>query len=263
MKIFITVDMEGISGVVLREQLIVGTPEYAEARDLLIGDANAAVDGALAAGADDIIVADMHSRGFHFPLDRLHQQARYLMGGGHWPRFPFIEGADAMLMIGYHALSGTEAAVRDHTMSSANWQDLWLNGRKFGEVGIDAAIAGYYGVPVMLVTGDDKVCAEARRLLGHIETTEVKQAVARHRALILPPLVAQAAIEASAQRAVERIGEVEPLRFDGPVEVKLRYASTDLAELHPFVCERIVRVDGRTVLFRGHDVLDGLRLLLG
>jgi D-amino peptidase len=166
MKIFITADMEGISGVVLREQLSVGTPEYAEARHLLIGDANAAVASALEAGADEIIVADMHSRGFHFPLDKLHPQAKYLMGSGHWPRFPFLEGADAMFMVGYHALSGTEGAVRDHTMSSLHWQDLWVNGRKFGEVGVDAAIAGYYGVPVMLVTGDDKVCSEARELLG-------------------------------------------------------------------------------------------------
>ena len=262
MKIFITVDMEGISGVVLREQLSVGTPEYAEARGLLIGDANAAVEGALEAGADEIIVADMHSRGFHFPLDRLHPRAKYLMGGGHWPRFPFLQGMDAMLMVGYHALSGTEGAVRDHTISSVHWQDLWVNGRKFGEVGIDAAIAGTYGVPVMLVTGDDKVCAEARELLGDIETAEVKQAVARHRALILPPAVAQELIHQKARRAVERTGEVEPLRIPGPVEIKLRYTGTDLAEKHPFDGERISRLDGRTVLFKGRDVLDALRFVL-
>jgi len=262
MKIFITVDMEGISGVVLREQLSVGTPEYAEARDLLIGDANAAVEGALEAGAEEIIVADMHSRGFHFPLEKLHRRARYLMGGGHWPRFPFVEGADAMFMVGYHALSGTEGAVRDHTMSSVHWQDLWVNGSKFGEVGIDAAIAGYYGVPVMLVTGDDKVCAEAQGLLGDIETAEVKQAVARHRALILPPAVAQELIREKARRAVERIGEVGPLRVATPVEVKLRYSGTDLAERHPFDGEQIIRLDGRTVLFNGQDIMDALRFVL-
>ena len=262
MRVFITVDMEGISGVMLREQLTVGTPEYAEARHLLIGDANAAVEGALEAGADDIIVADMHSRGFHFPLDKLHLQARYLMGGGHWPRFPFLEGSDALLMVGYHALSGTESAVRDHTMSSLHWQDLWVNGHQFGEVGIDAAIAGFYDVPVMLVTGDDKVCAEALDLLGKIETAEVKQAVGRHRALLLPPPVAQGLIREKTRRAVERIGEVEPLRIPGPVEVKLRYSGTDLAERHPFDGKSIVRLDGRTVLFKGQDILDALRFVL-
>ena len=262
MKIFIAVDMEGISGVVLPEQLSVGTPDYEEARYLLIGDANAAAEGAMEGGAEEVIVADMHSRGFHFPLDRLHPRAKYLMGGGHWPRFPFLEGADAIFMVGYHALSGTESAIRDHTMSSADWQDLWVNGHKFGEVGIDAAIAGSCSVPVMLVTGDDKVCSEARELLGDIETAEVKQAVARHRALILPPVVAQELIHRKARRAVERIGEVEPLSISGPVEVKLRYASTDLAERHPFDGERIVRLDGRTVLFKGRDFMDALRFVL-
>jgi len=262
MKIFMTVDMEGISGVVLREQLTVGTPEYVETRHLLIGDANAAVEGALEAGADEIIVADMHSRGFHFPLDKLHPQAKYLMGGGHWPRFPFLEGADAMFMVGYHALSGTEAAVRDHTMSSLHWQDLWVNGRRFGEVGVDAAIAGYYGVPVMLVTGDDKVCSEARELLGEIEVAEVKQAVARHRALILPPAVARELIRGKARRAVERIGAVEPLSIPSPVEVKLRYTGTDLAERHPFDGDQIIRLDGRTVMLKGRDIMDALRFVL-
>lgn len=262
MKIFISVDMEGISGVVLREQLSVGTPEYAEARHLLVGDANAAVEGALQAGADEIIVADMHSRGFHFPLEKLHPQARYLVGSGHWPRFPFLKGADAMFMIGYHALSGTECAVRDHTMSSLHWQDLWVNGREFGEVGIDAAIAGFHGVPVTLVTGDDKVCSEARELLGDIVSVEVKQAVGRHRALILPPAVAQQHIRRAAHHAVERIGQVEPLRVSSPVDIKLRYTGTDLAERHPFDGETIVRLDGRTVLFRGRDIMDALRFAL-
>jgi D-amino peptidase len=167
-----------------------------------------------------------------------------------------------MFMVGYHALSGTEGAVRDHTMSSLHWQDLWVNGRKFGEVGVDAAIAGYCGVPVMLVTGDDKVCSEARELLGEIEVAEVKQAVARHRALILPPAVAQELIRGKARRAVERIGAVEPLRIPSPVEVKLRYTGTDLAERHPFDGDQIIRLDGRTVLLKGCDIMDALRFAL-
>ena len=262
MKVFISVDMEGISGVVYPDQVVDTGWEYQEARQLYVGDANAAVEGALEAGAVDVIVADMHGRGFHFPLDKLHPRARYLMGSGHWPRFPFLEGADAMFLVGYHALHGTPAAVRDHTMSSAHWQDLWINGRLMGEVGIDAALAGYLGVPVMLVTGDDKVCAEARELLGTIETAEVKQSVARHRALVLPPGRAQDLILERARRAVERIGEIEPLQIAGPVEVRLRYASTDLAERHPSDGDRVVREDGRTVLYRGEDVLEALRRAL-
>ena len=262
MKVYISVDMEGISAVVCPDQVSGAGWEYQEARQLYIGDANAAVEGALEAGVDDVIVSDMHGRGFHFPIDKMHPRARYLMGSGRWPRFPFLEGSDAMFLVGYHALHGTAAAVRDHTMSSAHWQDLWINGRKMGEVGIDAAIAGYHGVPVTLVTGDDKVCAEARDLLGPIETAEVKQSVARHQALVLPPSRAQELILERARRAVERVGEVEPLRVDGPVEIRLRYASTDLAERHTPDGDRVVREDGRTVLYRGADVLEALRRAL-
>lgn len=261
-KIYISVDMEGISGVALREQVSVGTPEYNEARQLYIGDANAALEGALEGGASEVIVADMHGRGFHFPLDRLDARARYLMGGGHWPRFPFLEGSAALFLVGYHAMAGTPEAVRDHTMDSANWQELSINGRPVGEVGIDAAIAGHYGIPVMLVTGDDKVCAQARELLGDIETAEVKKGVARHRALFLPPPVARGLIREKARRAVERIGQVAPFRLEGPVEIRIRYTSTDVAERRACDGHQIVRLDGQTVLYRGSDVLAALRLAL-
>jgi D-amino peptidase len=262
MKVYISVDMEGISGVVLPDQVSGAGWEYQEARQLYIADANAAVDGAFDGGADEVIVADMHGRGFHFPLDQLHPRARYLMGGGHWPRFPFLDGCDALFLVGYHALHGTRAAVRDHTMSSAHWQDFWINDRLMGEVGIDAAYAGYLDIPVMLVTGDDKVCAEARALLGSIETAEVKQSVARHRALLLPPVRAQALIREHAKLATERVGQVPPLRIEGPVEIRLRYVSTDVAERRAPDGERIVREDGRTLLFRGQDVMEALRTVL-
>jgi len=262
MKIYISVDMEGISGVVHPDQVSGAGWEYQEARQLYIADANAAVEGACDGGADEVIVADMHGRGFHFPVDKLHPRARYLMGSGHWPRFPFLDGSDGMFLVGYHALHGTPAAVRDHTMSSASWQDFWINGRLMGEVGIDAAYSGFLGIPVVLVTGDDKVCAEARELLGPIETAEVKQSVARHRALLLPPVRAQELIHECARRAVERIGEVPPLVIDCPVEIRLRYASTDVAERRTPDGERVVREDGRTILFRGRDVMQALRRAL-
>jgi D-amino peptidase len=262
MRVYVSVDMEGISGVVHPDQVSGAGWEYQEARQLYIADANAAVEGALEGGADEIRVADMHGRGFHFPLDQLHPRAEFLMGSGPWPRFPFLEGSDALFLVGYHALHGTAAAVRDHTMSSASWQDFWINGRLVGEVGIDAAYAGHLGVPVMLVTGDDKVCSEALDLLGPIETAQVKRSVARHRALVLPPVRAQALIRERAKRAVERIGEVPPLATGRPVEIRLRYASTDVAERRTPDGERVVREDGRTVLFRGQDVMEALRRAL-
>ena len=167
-----------------------------------------------------------------------------------------------MFLVGYHALHGTPQAIRDHTMSSASWQDFWINGRLVGEVVIDAAYAGYLGIPVMLVTGDDKVCAEARDLLGPIETVEVKRSVARHRALVLPPVRAQALIHDGAKRAVERVGSVPQLAIECPVEIRLRYVSTDVAERRTPDGEQVVRTDGRTVLYRGQDVMEALRRAL-
>ena len=261
MKIYVIGDMEGISGIVLDEQVTIGTEAYREARALYIGDVNAAVSGALETGANEVIVCDNHYRGFHFPLDRLHPRARYVMGYRRYPRFPFIEGSAGVFLVGYHAMCGTSDAVRDHTVSPEKWSDFWLNDRKMGEVGIDSAIVGYQGVPVMLVTGDDKVCAEAVELLGEIETAEVKQSAGRNRALITPPTVAQEIIRERAARAVQRIGEVPPLQFEGPVEIRLRLTSTDLAEAYPIDGEQIVRIDGRTVLVRGRDLMDALRFV--
>jgi D-amino peptidase len=147
-------------------------------------------------------------------------------------------------------------------MSSLHWQDFWINDRLVGEVDIDAAYAGHLGVPVVLVTGDDKVCSEAVQLLGAIETAEVKQSVARHRALVLPPVRARELIRESACRAVQRADQISPLSFEVPVEIRLRYTSTHLAERRVSDGDRVERIDGRTVVFRGQDVMEALRRAL-
>ncbi len=262
MKIYISVDMEGVAGIVVPEQLRRGTPEYAEARMLLVREANAAVEGALAAGASEIIVADMHSSGFNFPPEEMHPAARWLHGGAHWPRFPFLEGAAGMILLGYHAMAGTPHAVRDHTMSSVTWQTLRINGQPAGEIAIDAALAGAAGVPIIMVSGDDKACAEARALLGDIVLAEVKWGVARHRALTLAPARARTLIREKAEEAVRRAGEMRPYRIEGPVTLQLEYTGTDLADGR-FYDGTISRLDGRTIVIRGDDLTTALGRLLG
>lgn len=250
MKIYITTDMEGATCVVSREQCRKGAREYEEARRLLLGDVNAAVQGALDGGATEVVVADMHDGSLNLPLEDLHPQARYVLGVPHsTPRFPFLDDTFAgMFMVAYHARSGTWAGVLEHTMSSVAWQDLIVNGRPLGEVGIDAGLAGACGVPVLLVTGDDKVCSEARKLLGDIETAVVKWGVNRHRALCLAPAESQQLIRQKAKAAVALLGKVEPLDFGSPVDIILRYSrpeSVDGLRLEP---GRLERLDGRTVL---------------
>jgi len=262
MRIYISVDMEGIAGVVLPEQLQRGAVEYAEARRLLVAEANAAVEGARAGGADEVIVADMHGSGFNFPPEELHPDALWLHGGPHWPRFPFLEGAAGMILLGYHAMAGTAQAVRDHTMSSAAWQELRINGAPAGEIAIDAALAGALGVPVILVTGDDKACAEARALLPGVLTAEVKRGVARHRALTLAPVAARALIRTQVAEAVRQAANRRPYRIEGPVTLRLTYTGADLADARFFDGRTWARVDGRTVAITAEDIVTALGYLL-
>ena len=258
MKAYIAVDMEGISGVVITEQLGHGRLFYQEARRSLAADTNAVIAGALDGGADEIIVVDAHSSGFNFIYEDLHEAADYIMGGAHQERFPFLEDADVMLLVGYHAMSGTANAVRDHTMSSASYQDIWINGEPAGEIMIDAAIAGTHGVPVGLVTGDDKACAEARQLLGDVETAQVKQALGRHSARMLSPRRARELLHTQARRAVQRARELTPYAVPAPVSVRIRYNSTDLVDRLYFDGSGCTKVDSRTVEYRGGGALETL-----
>ena len=258
MKAYIAVDMEGISGVVISEQLLHGRLFYQEARRQLVNDTNAVIAGALQAGADDVLVVDAHASGFNFIYEDLHPAADYIMGGAHQQRFPFLEDADVMFLVGYHAMIGTANAVRDHTMSSASYQDTLINGLPAGEIMIDAAIAGAHGVPVGLVTGDDKACAEARQLLGDIETAQVKQAIGRHSARMLSPERARELLQAKAQRAVARADGFTPYTVRPPVTVRIRYNSTDLVDRIYFDGSACKKIDSRTVEYRGGGVLETL-----
>ncbi len=258
MKAYIAVDMEGISGIVISEQLLHGRLFYQEARRQLVKDTNAVIEGALAAGAAEVLVVDAHASGFNFIYEELHPAAEYIMGGAHQQRFPFLDDADVMMLVGYHAMSGTANAVRDHTMSSASYQDITINGEPAGEIMIDAAIAGAHGVPVGLVTGDDKACAEARSLLGNLETAQVKRALGRHAARMLSPQRARELLQANAHRAVARVREFTPYTVTAPVRVRIRYNSTDLVDRLYFDGSACTKIDSRTVEYRGETVLNAL-----
>jgi D-amino peptidase len=254
MKIYISTDMEGIAGVWQPEQCRKGTPEFAEARRWLTAEVRAAVEGAREAGADEFIAADMHNGSGIFVLDELPAGVKVLEGVPHAPRFPFLDDSvAAMFCIGYHAMSGTRAAVLEHTMSGA-WQRFMANGCEMGELGIDAALAGCVGVPVALVSGDDKLCAEAKALLGDVESAQVKQGIERHRCLSLTPQDAQALIRDKARAAVARIGQFKPFDIGSPVVVELRYSRASDADMADN--EGGQRVDGQTVRWRRATIAD-------
>lgn len=233
-----------------------GTPEYAEARELFIAEVNAAVDGAFAGGASRVIVRDAHGTGFNFPLEKMDPRAEWVAGAvPAGERFPGMTGeTDLLLLVGYHARAGTEAAVRDHTMSSLTWQRFELNGREGGEVMIDAALAGYLGVPVGLVTGDDKVCREARELLGEVETAEVKKGLGRHAAQLLAPEASRRRVREAAARAVRRARDFTPFVVKPPIVVRIRFTGTEMADAVRVDGKTRVRLDGQTIEYRGDDL---------
>ncbi len=239
MRIYISVDMEGIAGVVHEDQTNPVDPrcaaEYARFRKLMTGEANAAVEGALAAGATQVVVNDSHWDMRNLLPEELHEAAELLSGGPK--RLSMLEGIergfDAALFIGYHARAGTPRAVLDHTIMDAV-RDVRLNGRSMGEVGLNAALAGAYGVPVAVVSGDRATAEEARALLDGVETVIVKEAVSRHAARSVAPAVARRLIRDGVATALGR--PHSPLSPASPstIEVDFTFSyQADYAELVP------------------------------
>ena len=191
MKILIAADMEGITGVVDSNQTNPSHAEYNRFRRLMTGDVNAAIRGAFDAGADEVVVSDGHWFNLNVLIEEFDPRARLNTGS---PRpFSMVEGVqhgvDGVLLVGYHARVGTQDAILDHTWSSGRVDGVWLNGEIVGEIGLNAAVCGHFGAPVLMISGDQTACAKATALLGDIETAIVKRATGRNSAECLPPEV--------------------------------------------------------------------------
>ena len=236
MKILIAVDMEGITGVTTWDQVTPGHAEYARFRKLMTQDVNAAIRGAIDAGADDIIVADGHWNGSNLLIEELDPRAR--LNSGSPSPFSMMQGidesVDGVFFVGYHARNGTPNAILDHTWSSKTVANVWLNGILTGEFGLNGAVAGHFGVPVILATGDQTACAQIVEQLGEMETAVVKQATGRFAAECLSPQVTQEMIYMAATRAVQRLegGDVpDPFVLDMPVRVIVEFFKSEMADL--------------------------------
>lgn len=235
MKILIATDMEGITGVTTWEQVTPGHAEYARFRKLMTEDVNAAIRGAFDAGADEVIVADGHWNGSNILIEELDPRAR--LNTGSPSPFSMMQGIDesigGVMFIGYHARNGSPNAILDHTWSSRTVANVWLNDILTGEYGLNAAVAGHFGVPVIMVSGDQTACAQVMELLGDVETAMVKQATSRFAAECLAPQMAQETICLHAERAVERLsrGDVpEPFVLDTPITVTVEFFTSDMAD---------------------------------
>jgi D-amino peptidase len=262
MRVYISVDMEGIAGVAHEDQTDPIEPrhagEYNRFRRLMTNEANAAVLGALDAGAAAVLVNDSHWLMRNLLAEELHPAAELLSGGPK--RLSMVEGIDrgfdAAMFIGYHARAGTRHATIDHTYTSRVYEAR-LNGQPVGELGLNAAMAGLHGVPVVLVSGDQALAAEARALLGgDVETVVVKEAVGRFAARSLAPTVACERIRAGAVAALRR--RHQPYTLTPPLRLEVDFVLTQMADMAELI-PGSTRSGGRTVVYTGDDYREVFR----
>lgn len=249
MKIYIAADMEGISGISTPDYVRRDGTLYATGRHLLTQDINAAVRGAFDGGAEQVIVADLHGARVNVLAEELDSRALVLTG---WPRpcrFPFLDrSVSGVFLLGYHAMAGTKGANLEHTMSSAQWHRIRVNGVDYGELAIDAELAAEAGVPVVMVSGDDKLCSEAEAWLGPVERAMVKQGLSRQSALCLSPERGRERIYECAKRAVQRLKDGEYFflpETPSPAGVAITYKMVPDADAANVFGTR--RLDGYTV----------------
>jgi len=240
MKILIAADMEGITGVVCWDHVAPAHPEYARFRRLMTADVNAAIRGAFTGGASEVIVTDGHNNGRNILIEELDPRAR--LNSGSPAPLSMVQGVDqgveGVLFVGYHARIGAQNAILEHTWSDERVTHLWLNGQLTGEIGLNAAVCGQFGAPVVMISGDQTACAEACSLLGDVETAVVKTASGRMAAELLPPAKSQELIQSAAQRGVERLKKGAPPRPyqpPAPITIAVEFVQSEMADKAAFM----------------------------
>ena len=261
MKVYISVDMEGVACVTHPDHTKLEGTEYEMARKWMTAEANAAIEGALEAGATEIIVADSHGHMRNMLPDELHEDALLVRGA---PRpLTMMEGldetCDAAFFVGYHSMAGTAEGVLSHTYIGRSVYALRLNGITVGEPGFNAAIAGHFGVPLALVCGDDTVDAEVGALLPWTERVITKWAISSISARNLTPKASQKRIRQGAKRALGRLSEMKPWTLETPIRFEVNFMAPIYAYLAADV-PGVERVNERTLAYTGADMLQITRI---
>ena len=257
LKIYISADMEGVVGVVTGEQLGPGGFEYERFREFMTAEVNAAIDAARAAGANEFVISDSHGNGQNLLIERLPDDVMVIRS---WPRELAMmagidESFDGVIFIGYHASTNNTRGVRAHTMSSANITSVRLNGMTMTEGSMKAAIAGHFGVPVIMVSGGDVAVAENQVIIGDIEGAVVKWASGFHSARTLTPEAGYEVIRTRTKSAIDRIEEFEPYVLETPIELELSLKHYRPVELLSYL-PNVEKVNSHTIRFVGKDMIE-------
>jgi D-amino peptidase len=259
MRIYMSADIEGIGCIVRQEQSSPAGREFGWARRMMTEEVNAAVKGAFDGGATEVVVSDSHNVGLNLIPEELDERVSLIMGS---PRpLTMMEGIeagfDAAFLIGYHAMAGTEDSTIVHVFMG-RIGGVWMNGRALGEIGLSAALAGLFDVPIALVTGDEKTIAEAHGLLEGIETVAVKKGIGSYAAQCIPPKRSRTLIYESARRAMSRKQDWHPFRVQGEVDLRVRFTTASGAD-RVLRMPGLERIDGSTVRFRAASFLDAFK----
>lgn len=245
MKVLIMTDLEGISLVDTIDMIPEPGAGYDFACERLMCDVNAAVQGAVDAGADEILVKDGHGSGKNFIAGRLDPRATQIFDINADGIF---DGCVAYLEVGLHAKAGTLNGFLDHTQSSKTWFNYYINGKTYGELAQGAAYCGAYGVPVVMVSGDEAACKEAKEMIDGIECAVVKRGIGRNRAECLSAEESEKLIREAACRGIQKAAQIKPFRIALPAEIKLELYRSDYCDELIANKPELTRLDARTVV---------------
>jgi D-amino peptidase len=256
MRVLISVDLEGIAGVVHHVETKLEGEEYERARRWMTGEANAAIEGAFAGGATEVVVNDSHGHMRNLLVEELHKDARLIRG--NIKPFGMMQGIEpgtaAAFLIGYHAKAGTGGGILNHSFNGGAIARLRLNDLEVGETGYNAALAGAMGIPVVLVSGDEALSCEVETLLPWAERVVVKRGITSWAAENISPFRARELIAEGARKALQRLKEMSLLEITTPIRFEVgffRPIYADLASLVPGV----KRLNGTTVAYEAEDML--------
>ena len=263
LKVYISVDMEGIGGVASDQQLGPTVFEYGRFREFMTAEAVAAVQAAREAGATEIVVSDSHGNMQNLLIEKFPADVTIIRSS---PRpLSMMEGIDstfdAAIFIGYHSGTQNPAGVRAHTMSSARLAGVDLNGAPASESRINAAVAGYFGVPVVMISGDDIATKELADIVGDIETAVVKRAIGFHSAAVKTPEASQALITEKVRSALQRRRSFKPYVVREPVRLDITFKSYRPAEMLAYL-PIVERVNAHTVRYTARTILDAVRFMV-
>jgi len=258
MKIYIMVDMEGISGISGSDFVKVTGRYYQLGRKYYTMDINACVRGCYKAGADKVIVKDGHGAGNHAIWEDMEPGVELIQGQYFYERFPGIEECDALILLGYHAMAGTAEALMEHTFDSSSIQNMWLNDALVGEFAIDSATAAEFNVPTIMVSGDDKTCLEAKQWVPNVITCQVKKGDGCQQTRLLPIEEAHKLIETKTEEAIRNMSTIHPPKIEYPVRLRKEVIERGKVRLD----SNIKQINARTIEVESNSIQEAFTRII-